>query len=56
MGEPIWVYDVKYRINTMTTREIVKVYGKDMILKKLETEHPNCKIKILEINMLGREE
>ncbi len=55
MGEAIWVYDVTYMVNTMTTREIVKAYGKDMIEKKLKAEHPNCKIVILDIKDLGRE-
>lgn len=55
MGEPIWVYDVKYSVDTIQTRETIKVYGKDMIRKLLEKKYPNCNIEIHKINDLGRE-
>lgn len=55
MGEPIWVYDVKFAVNTKNTRETVKAFGKDMIPKLLQEKYPNCKITIHEIKEMGRE-
>lgn len=55
VGEPIWVYDVEFSVDTIKTKEIVKVYGEDMIKKILEKKYSNCKIEILDSRVIRRE-
>ena len=55
MKEPIWVYDVEFKVGTVSTREIVRAFGRDMIQKLLEMKYPNCKIKIEKVKEIRRE-
>lgn len=55
MGEPIWVYDVKFSVDTIKTKEIVKVYGEDMIKELLKKKYSNCEIEILDYRKVRRE-